>query len=67
MTDQRGTARSLGLAGKIAKKVPAHRTNQIAGFEEFRPLTNLEKKCIVLQKEFKETGIFHLVYLDTEL
>ena len=33
------------LAGKLVKKKPpAHGANQIAGFGEFRPLTNFEKK-----------------------
>ena len=32
-----------GLAGKIVKKPPALRTNQIAGFGGFRPLASLEK------------------------
>ena len=32
-----------GLAGKIVKKLLALGTNQIAGFEEYSPLTSLEK------------------------
>ena len=34
---------SARVSGKGRKKRPAPRTNQIAGFGEFRPLTNLEK------------------------
>ena len=34
---------SARLRGEDRKKKPAYGTNQIAGFEEFRPITNFEK------------------------
>ena len=34
------------LQSSSRKTLPAHGANQIAGFGEFRPLTNLEKKKI---------------------
>ena len=41
---------SAQVSGQDRKKPAADEANQIAGFGEFRPLTNLEKK-------FKETSV----------
>jgi len=39
------TRKNSGLvSGQDRKRPPAPETNQIPGFGEFRPLTNLEKK-----------------------
>jgi len=38
---------SARVSGQDRNKPPAPRTNQITGFGEFRPLTNLEKKINV--------------------
>ena len=39
---------SAQVSGQDYKKLPFHRANQIAGFGEVRPLTNVEKIIIII-------------------